>query len=90
MLEAFKNNVLFTGQLPVISLQNEQAAWRHISNVCEDTLEKYAQSLIQDKEILENDEAARGQAKMTQIQKNCIKFRINEKEILHFFKNCAD
>jgi len=58
--------------------------------MCEDGLEKYSTTLAKDEEIIEKDQEARGQGKMTANKRNCVLFRRSEKIILSFLKNCAN
>ena len=74
----------FNGNLEVSTLENEVKMWKLISAVVDSTLKKYQTSLEEDQKLLldGND--------LTFNIRNCILYRITEKECLYFLKDIAD
>ena len=60
----------FHGYLPIVSVQNEIAAWKLISDTVDESLAKYPTTLDQDFELLKQNPSV-----LTPNQRNCIKFR---------------
>ena len=78
---------VFEGYLPCISKDNEAAAWRYIDKVCDEALAKYPTTLEQDVEIIEKDAEER---KLSVNKRNCVLYRMTEKYVLHYLKDCAN
>ena len=75
------------GYTPLISLENEVAAWKYIGKLVEDKLNAYPNTIEQDNDIIERNELDNdiGTNKL-----NCVKFRKSEKNVLHLFKDYAN
>ena len=69
------------------SVANEIAAWQLIKTVAIETAKGYPQTLEEDKEMIAKDEQ---EAFLTRNQRNCVLFRIGEKEIFRFLVTCSD
>ena len=77
----------FRGYMSVVSLDNEESAWRTIEDAVDATLAKYPTTLDEDREILEEDKTENSLGKN---KTNCILFRMSEKMVLLQIKDWAD
>jgi len=73
--------------LGVISRENEKRVLAHIKKLCVEALKKYQHSMQQDITILAEDDKDQ---KLSFNLRNCVLFRLGEKEILHFYIEFAD
>ena len=71
----------------VMSLQNELRVLQSINKMCTEGLNKYPTTLRTDMEILYADDV---NSELTFNQRNCVLFRVGEKEILQFYIEFAD
>ena len=82
---AIRYGVTFKGYIDPVSKENEAAAWKHLQKVVDAALAEYPTTLKEDKEIIERD------AKEDNLglnKKNCVLYRMSEKKVLHFLKDC--
>ena len=77
----------FRGFMDVVSLDNEEGAWRVIEDAVDATLAKYPTTLDEDREILDEDKTENTLGKN---KTNCILFRMSEKMVLLQIKDWAD
>ena len=70
----------------MFSKENELAAWKLISQACQEALDRYPNTLKEDIELLKKDDEEHNLGFNI---RNCIMFRKGEKYIYHFFKDCA-
>ena len=68
-------------------MDNELAAWKIIKDATRKVLDSYPQSLEEDKRIMEDDEKC---PFLTVNQRNCVLYRMGEKEILNFLVESSD
>lgn len=74
----------FKGEnLRALSFENEQAVQQHLLFTFQTHMDKYSATIAEDREMLKDEE------KMTENLRNCILFRIGEKEICEFFIESA-
>lgn len=66
----------------IISIQNEIKVLQFVHKMASDALALYPDSLQADQQILTKDDV---EHTLTFNQRNCVLFRMGEKEILHFF-----
>ena len=74
------------GHIPKICTENEVGAWKLISKACDEKLSKYPSTLEQDEDFYTKD---RDKPYLTVNQRNCITYRMSEKYLLNFLKDCA-
>ena len=67
--------------------QYQAEAWREIKAIVKTALAQYPTTLEEDIIILENDLK---ENKLGQNKRNCIKYRKNEKIMMHFLLKCAE
>ena len=78
------NNQQFEGtEIPFISKRNEGLVWQVVKKMCEEGISEHPTTLEEDVEILKRED-------LTFNQRNCVLFRIGEKEILVFLIAMAD
>ena len=76
----------FKGYLQSFSRENEADCWRHISQIANESLNKYPTTIQDDNKILEEDDKKPSLGKN---KRNCVLFRKIEKEIFHYLRDCA-
>ena len=74
----------------MLTKQIEADAWKHISKVVLDLLSMYPTSIEEDEEFLRNDEDDPENSTLTLNIKNCIKYRKNEKKLLHYLMDSCE
>jgi histone-lysine N-methyltransferase SETD3 len=70
-----------------MNLENETKVWVRISQLVNESLSRYTTSLQEDQEMLEKDDKEHN---LSYNERNCILFRMGEKEILEFLKTCSE
>lgn len=79
---------MFKGtSLNVISTKNELKVWNKIIGLVNLSLEKYDTGLEVDEGLLEMDDKEHN---LTSNERNCLLYRIGEKQILHFLLSAAE
>lgn len=79
---------MFKGtSLNVISTKNELKVWNKIIGLANLSLEKYDTGLEVDEGLLEMDDKEHN---LTSNERNCLLYRIGEKQILHFLLSAAE
>jgi protein-histidine N-methyltransferase len=73
--------------LNVISTKNELKVWNKIIGLVNLSLEKYDTGLEVDEGLLEMDDKEHN---LTSNERNCLLYRIGEKQILHFLLSAAE
>jgi len=69
----------FYGHLPIVSKQNELAAWKLIEKFADIYMAKYPTSIEDDKWQLELDDKEK---KLSINVRNCVMYRLSEKNVL--------
>lgn len=65
------------------NIQNECAAWQLLKDAAIEAAGRYPQTLEEDVELLKSED-------LTMNQRNCVLFRLGEKELFRFLVDCAD
>ena len=74
--------------MPICSREHEIETWKMIDQIVEDKLNAYPNQLDEDIELLDLDKQ-KGYI-LGRNQRNCVKFRKTEKEVLMYLKHNAE
>lgn len=84
--QRLRYGIPFKGYIEKVSIENETATWKQITKIVDKALSEYPTTLDEDKELLEKDAKENS---LSLNQKNCIRYRMSEKKVLHFLKDCS-